>query len=1108
MTNLPTGVVTFLFTDVEGSTKLFQRFPDAMPAALARHDAIIRAAVTAHHGKVFLNAGDGFCTVFASAGEAVLAALDAQIALTTEAWEETGPLRVRMGLHTGSAEARGSEYLASLTLARVQRVMAAGYGGQILLSAATAEAVSADLPTETHVQSLGEFRLRGLAQPELIFQLLDPDLPASFPPLRAVGSANGQGASGTPLSQLVRDHLVGRRSELQQLEQQWQGALQGRALLVTISGEPGVGKTRLADEFMRGIQNSGAVVLRGGSYEYEATTPYLPFVEALRDWVRRQPLDTLRQMPLATAAELAKLAPELELKLGSLSSNPPLSANEERLRLFDHVARFLQGLAMPDGLVLFLDDLHWADQGTLSLLRYLLRTMRGDRVLALAAYRDVELNRTHPLAAALVDWNRERLVTRLPLGRLSRADTRELLSSLLGEGEVTPDFADLVFRETEGNPFFVEEVIKALIDQEEIFRADDRWQRRQIHELTVPQSIKEAVGRRLSRLSDESADTLVTAAALGKQFNFTELVVSSDANEDHLLDALDEAVSAQLIASAGDESFVFTHDKIREVLVEEQNPIRRRRLHRRIAEALEDLYAAKPLQCPSDLAYHFSLAGNLDKALRFYLLAANCARQVFAQEEALGYLMRAREAAEELGSDDQIVAIDITIGQVQRDHGMWLLAAEAYLRALERTTDFAQRARLKALVGESYMHPGDQRGLSYLQEAIDELDPDEQTGELAMAMASLGRYHHYAAVHARAIEYLDRARVLAEAAGDVNVLVLVQSFLAGAYQHTLRFEESDRWAQATVALGKTSGLPSAEALGYEFLSENAMNRGLWDDCIRFARLNHDIGQRIGALDRVAWSSYSETVGWYAKGEITKARGLALEALELADRIGEARLATWLDAHLARLSIDLDDWDTAERYMRSGGARAAALGQLTLEMFNLSPVAYGHLRREEWTDAVAVFATMFARERQTDNRMSTLFDGANYALALVRAGRVDEAESVLQAFEMQAASAKAPYALAESQRMQGLILAARGQVQAGIDAIGAALAELDRLDSRLACAWALLDRAVMYRQLGHFSLAAADAERAKLLFQRSGAHGYTRRAEMMRLDLPVGAISEQ
>ncbi|MEZ4767413.1 MAG: AAA family ATPase [Caldilineales bacterium] len=1102
MSNLPSGMVTFLFTDVEASTRLFQRFPNAMPAALARHDAIIRAAVTAHRGQVFLNAGDSFCTAFGNPSDAVLAALDAQIALNSSAWEGTDPLRVRMGLHTGQAEARNSEYLASLTLARVQRIMAAGHGGQTLLSAATADAVAPELPQGTRVEPLGQYRLRGLALPEKVYQLLDPDLPAVFPPLRAASSENGDGAGATLLSRLVRDRLVGRRSELQQLEQHWLAALAGHRILVTISGEPGVGKTRLADEFIRSVQDSGSAVLRGGSYEYEAATPYLPFVEALRDWVHRQPEEVLRALPAAMAAELAKLAPEIEQRAGPLAANPPLSASEERLRLFDHVSRFLRNLAGVRGLLLFLDDLHWADQGTLSLLRYLLRSLRSDRVLVLAAYREVELTRSHPLAAALVDWNRERLVTRLPLGRLSRADTTELLNSLLGAGGVSADFADLVYRETEGNPFFVEEVIKALVEQEEIYRAGDRWQRRQIHELTVPQSIKEAIGRRLNRLSETGAETLVTAAALGKQFNFTELAVTSEADEDDLLDALDEAVSAQLIAPAGDEDFVFTHDKIREVLVEEQNPIRRRRLHRRIAQRLEDLYASKPLECPADLAYHYSLGGDLDKALRFYLVAADCARKVFALEEALGYLARAREAALELEQEDQVRSIDLLMGEVNGDHGTWLVAADAYLRALERTNDGAERARLKALVGESFTHVGDQRGLPYLEEAIRELSPDEQPGELAMALANLGRHYHYSASHVKAIEYLNRARELAEAAGNLDVLVLTQSYLAGAYQHMTRYKEADKWALATVELGKTHGLPGAEALGYEFLSENALNRGLWDDCIRYAELNRAVGQRIGALDRVGWSAYGESVGRHAKGQLARAQRIVVEGLDLAERLGETRLATWFYGQLARICVDLDDWESAERNVQTGIARAEELGQVALQVWNGSAVAYMHMRREQWDDAVAIFRNLAEMTRLTDNRMGDLYDGAGYALALLRTGQVDEAERVLRACEAHARASEAPSVLADVKHVGGLIAAERGKEEEAIALLSDAIADMERIDGRLAIGWALMGRAAVYRQFGRLPQATDDAQRARQIFERCGAAGYARQAGVLLVSLEI------
>ncbi|MET0203354.1 MAG: AAA family ATPase, partial [Casimicrobiaceae bacterium] len=598
MDTLPSGCVTFLFSDIEGSTRLFEQHPDRMPAALARHHALLRDVIRAHRGVVFNVVGDGVCVAFERPDEALLAALSAQRAIDREPWGPIGAVRARIGLHAGEAEAHDGEYVSSLTLARAQRVMAAGHGGQTLLSAATAALVRPSLPAGATLRDLGAHRLRGLAEPEVLFQLVAADLPSDFPPLRAETAAS---AAGAPLHELVRGRLVGRSAELAQLERHWDQAQQARGQLVLLSGEPGVGKTRLAHELIAHARSRGATVLRGGCYEHEATTPYLPIVEALREWVRSTRAESLRAALGTTAAEIAKLAPEVEAKLGAVAPNASLSAGEQRLRLFDNVARLLQTLAADRGLLVFVDDLHWADHGTLALLHYALRHLRNDRVLVLATYREVELDRSHPLANTLVDWNRERLATRVALSRLSRADTATLIATLFGQESVSDDFADVLFRETEGNPFFLEEVVKSLIEQGEIYRENGEWQRNEAHELAVPQSVKEAIGRRLTRLTDATVDVLRTAAALGKIFAFDDLAAVADADADALLDALDAATAAQLVrpdasgagGGAGQrEAIAFTHDKIREVLYEELSPVRRRRRHQRVGEALERLQAA------------------------------------------------------------------------------------------------------------------------------------------------------------------------------------------------------------------------------------------------------------------------------------------------------------------------------------------------------------------------------------------------------------------------------------------------------------------------------------------------------------------------------------
>ena len=1106
MNALPSGTVTFLFTDIEGSTRLFQEHPASMKDALARHNARLQDAIGAHRGHVFQVLGDGFCSAFEDAGDALAAALAAQRALHQERWGEIGALRVRMGLHTGMVEAHNGEYDSSLTLARAQRVMSAGHGGQTLLSAAAAERVREALPGGTTLRDLGRHKLRGLADAETIYQFVAADLPSAFPPLRVEDFAV---AANAPLQQLVRGQLVGRAGEASQLRQHWANAQQARGQLVLLSGEPGVGKTRLAQELVAHAQKSGATVLRGGCYEYEATTPYLPFVEAIREWTRRQGPQQLRTALGTTAPEIAKFAPEIESKLGALVPNSPLSPSEERMRLFDNIARFLQGLAADRGMLVFIDDVHWADQGTLSLLHYLLRHLKHDRVLILVAYREIELDRAHPLASALVEWNRERLGTRIALGRLTREDTSMLLATMFGVSNVSEDLAAALYKETEGNPFFVEEVIKSLIEQGEIYRDGDAWGRKETHELAIPQSVKEAIGRRLTRLSEPTIDALRTAAALGKVFPFKELSAVFTASEDELLDALDEATAAQLIrahsggpgasSAGGDDNFAFTHDKIREVLYEELNPIRRRRLHQRIGEALEKTYDAVvddgdvtgpgADEHAQDLAHHFMQAGDLPRSLAYARRAAHNATRVFALDEALAFLEQARESAEALHRDADIAVIDEQIGDTHDARGTTQPAVDSFERALTHAANPRARAAIKAKIGYSYCQIGDARGVAFLEAALAELDPATQTNELALATAFMGRYFHYRTEHTKAIEFLERARLLAEPIDDPATMASIYSFLAGANQHLLAYGESDGWARKSIAYGERKNFPLAIANGYEFLAENAGGRGLWTETIAYAERDREFGAKSGSLARVAWADFAMVQALHGKGELVAAQAAATKALALCGQIGETRLATWLDPVLAIIAADLGDDAAAREHARSALARAEQLGQLVLTAWALHAAACVAMRRGEVGGAMEYYEKYLSLVRDTENGIVRNFIMGFAAEAYLQSGRVDEAAVLVKQAIAIAEFAKAPHFLALDLRVHAQILASRRHFDEATAAFDRALHLFAQVGSRLEQNRALYHRAAMLVQRGGEGsnvAARADAQAARDAFSAMGA----------------------
>ncbi len=766
------------------------------------------------------------------------------------------------------------------------------------------------------------------------------------------------------------------------------------------------------------------------------------------------------------------------MKIGPLLPSPPLPPNDERLRLFDHIARFLQKIAAERSLLLFIDDLHWADHGTIALLHYLLRRLRHDRALVLAAYREAELDRSRPLSDALVEWNRERLALRVPIGRLPPDGTCAMLCGLLGLDNVSDEFAQLIQRETEGNPFFVEEVIKSLIEQGQIYRAGDHWERKEIAELTVPQSVREAIGRRLSRLDKTCLEVLHTAAALGKTFAFDELAAVSSISENQVLDALDEAGEAQLIRSERDTAFVFTHDKIREVLYEEMNPIRRRRLHQRIGEGLLRLHAGDLDAHVPDLAHHFAESGDLDRGLHFCVRAAEKAAAVFARDEALAYYERALECAESLNLPEQITAIEDAVGDVYYGRGPFERAVEHYEHALTHATADDRRAALKTKIGAVYAYVGDERGLEFLQAAERELDPQTQAGDLARALATLGRFHHYRLEFDQSVEYLERARQLAEPLDDPSILAEIYAYLSGAYQQAGQFERSNEWARQAIALGERRDYQYAVALGCEFQAENAFAVGHWHAALTYAARDREIGEKIGSLARVAWADLSCAFAYQGLGELASALAAVERCVALAEHIGDRRLTIFARCRRATIHTDLGRDEAAQADLDFALASADEVRQPQVYSWAYTAAFHAYLQREDWERALQVI------ERVTELGGNPPVDWC--VVAYFRLGRRDDLAELVAAHPLKINPAAPLRFQGDAWRSIGRVEALLGSPEKAAAAYDHAVEIYDQLGSRLDLGRLLNYRGQLRQSQGDAAAARADWLRARSIFEACGA----------------------
>jgi tetratricopeptide (TPR) repeat protein len=885
------------------------------------------------------------------------------------------------------------------------------------------------------------------------------------------------------LGGLVRGRLVGRDAELDTLRRSWGQATAGRGGMVLVTGEPGAGKTRLARELIDYARITGGAVLSGGCYELEAATPYLPFVEALRSWVHDSTDDELRGAVGDAGAEIARLAPELASRIGPFPEGPGLSAAEERLRLFDGIARFLFDRALAVGLLLFIDDLQWADQASLNLLHYLVRLIGKERILVVGCYRETELDRAHPLAEALDHWNRERAAVRVHLKRFGADDTGAMLAVLLGDECLSAEFCASIHRETEGNPFFIEEVVKTLVEEGQLVCEAGGWRRREEYgHLVLPQGVKAAIGRRLDHVSAPTTEVLRTAAILGKTFDFSELAAVADTEEDDLLDAIDEAVAAQLLETRSGETVVFTHDKIREVLYHELNPIRRRRLHTRIAEGLEALRERRGDVAVADLAHHFMEGGSLEKGFSYAMAAAADATKVFAYTDALRLYERARECAEELGRDPELPAIDAAMGEVYGLKGEPLAAAEHYERALAATREPAEQVRIRCLIGEAYVSIGDARALTFLEEARTALDPETQPAEVARATMIEARFHHYHGRSREAAERLHRAVAPAERSGDTMLIGYVYGYLAAAYQHLIEFEESDRWAQRCIDIGTQRNVPSVTAIGYEYLVENSFMRGLWRQAIDYVPQHRAFAEKAASTDRLAWSYLGPTVSSLGLGNIAEAEAAAKEGLELANRIGDERLAVFLGSWTAQVAAELGRLDESAELSETWFQRADTLGLKSGQAEALRIQAYVAQRAEDHARVLDFAARAASVLDGTDESVNPVWFSGIICESLIAVGRLDEAEQRICATLDATRKAGMPHWEGLALRARGRLHTARGDDRAARRDFDAAIDIFEDLGSRIELGRTLVLRA----SLG--SNTSEDLDRARTVFEACGAAG--------------------
>jgi class 3 adenylate cyclase/tetratricopeptide (TPR) repeat protein len=622
---LPEGTVTIVFTDVVGSTDLTMALGDTAAQEVLRvHRELVRQQIKSSGGYEVKGTGDGFMVAFQSARRAVECAIGVQRSISDHNQRQPAGQRalIRIGMNAGEVIREDADMFGSAVNAAA-RVAAKAGGDQILVS----ETVKSLLGAAKDLQftDRGRFRLKGFPERWRLFEVVWQD----------EASANSRPAL------TERTPFVGREGEKQELRRYAKTAVDGQGTMVLIGGEAGVGKSRLVEEIASEARSLGMLALLGRCYEMTGAPPYIPFVEMLESAGRLTSPEALRAALGDSAPEVAKLVPELRRMLPDIQLPPELPPEQERRYAFNGVRDFLTRAGRVQPLLLIIEDLHWADDSSIVLLLHIAQQLSDMPVLILATYRDLEVSPGSPLSRAFEELTRQRLARSLAVKRLPEPAVAAMLRTLGGR-EPPKTLTDVIFAETEGNPFFVEEVLKHLAEEGRLFDDNGQWRSElSVGEADVPETLRLVIGRRLDRLGENVRRVLTGAAVIGRSFSFELLTALSELDADALLDAIDEAERAQLLISMSDGAqvtFRFSHELIRQTLLSSVSAARRQRLHLRAAEEIEQAHTFARQEHAPDVAYHLAEAGATAdpvKTAHYLTLAGDRALSSAAYEDAL-----------------------------------------------------------------------------------------------------------------------------------------------------------------------------------------------------------------------------------------------------------------------------------------------------------------------------------------------------------------------------------------------------------------------------------------------------------------------------------------
>ena len=852
--------------------------------------------------------------------------------------------------------------------------------------------------------------------------------------------------------------LIDRTEEMNILKEAVYRAVHGEGGLVFIRGEAGIGKTRLVRELGAYARSCGVQVLYGrcpALFRMDGVPPYILWKEVIKDYLETCTPEQLHRVIGYYPAEVAKLVPEIGQKLRSIPQSFPISPEQEQNRLFEAVSQFITNVSKETPLLVVLDDLQWTDPSTLLLLHYLARGVQRTSLLLLGAYRSSDINDKHPLSPVLTELNRERLPQSISLKRMSLDDISEMIRQILEQDDVPTEFCKMVYEKTRGNPFFAEEVIKSLKEEEVVYREENKWKIKEVSRIEFPDTVKSVLKTRFARLDEECQSVLTFASFVGNDFTLEAMCALTGIEENKLLELIDKILKTGLIKERevrGEGVCSFADILVRDVVYDEVSLLKRKKLHGVVGRALEKVYVKKIDEHFGELASHFLESGDKDKALDYFLKATEKAQKVYANNEATSYFQSALALLEEKeGELPEKRRILERLGDIKRlvgEHEPCLKYWNKALLLLNQLEEKESASRLyRKMANVLWEDMGDiEKAKENHEKALKILEAKHEKVELAGLYEDMAHMYYRTGDIARALSLANKALELAKKLNSHEVIASSYVSLGTVFSFSGDLKKARECHTRGLKIALDNGYMVTALRAYNNLAI-ALPPEEQEQALEYYEKGYELAKKIGETRHQSWIGVSLVVRYFGMGNMAKAMALAEDSVALDTKAGNLPNLSLSKSALGIGLVFVGDLDKGEQYLKEALSLAQKLKQWQQEEGVYWFLGMMHFGNEEYHKALEFLEKANAVYDKAGVEYVKMKDSYLLIWTYVELGEIEKAENLLGNLRNFALEAKDKELTATVYAVEGILLRAQKRWEESLQFFERSLREHEALNAR-------------------------------------------------------------